>query len=316
MKSHQSEESNQLKDYILEVCDAYNRGANAMEIARRLSGNLGNSTTLTLLAYDLQAGSYIANARANPTYHKKWCEQIASVLDTMLAIGDTFLEVGVGEATTLSGVLESLTHKSNRALGFDLSWSRCAHACRFLAERSLIADLFVGDLFSIPLADASIDVVYTSHSLEPNGGREREAISELVRIAKRAVVLIEPIFEFAVPEGQRRMKSHGYVTGLRDTAHTLGLKIVDYRPLPVYGNPLNPSGLLILEKYQDSVVNSDRGIRWQCPITRTALNKGADGFFAPQPGLLYPVLRGIPLLRGEHAVVASSWNLLKDDSNT
>ena len=124
MKLHQSEESNQLKDYILEVCDAYNRGANAMEIARRLSGNVGNSTTLTLLAYDLQAGTYIANARADPTFRKKWCEQIASVLDPMLAIGDTFLEVGVGEATTLSGVLESLTNKSNRALGFDFSWSR------------------------------------------------------------------------------------------------------------------------------------------------------------------------------------------------
>ena len=95
-----------------------------MEIARRLSGNVGNSTTLTLLAYDLQAGTYIANARADPTFRKKWCEQIASVLDPMLAIGDTFLEVGVGEATTLSGVLESLTNKSNRALGFDFSWSR------------------------------------------------------------------------------------------------------------------------------------------------------------------------------------------------
>jgi ubiquinone/menaquinone biosynthesis C-methylase UbiE len=34
------------------------------------------------------------------------------------------------------------------------------------------ADLVVADLFHIPFADNSVDVVYTSHSLEPNGGRE------------------------------------------------------------------------------------------------------------------------------------------------
>lgn len=66
--------------------------------------------------------------------------------------------------------------------GFDLSWSRISVAQKWLDEKSVKAQLFVGDLFSIPLADRSVDVVYTSHSLEPNGGKEELAIKELLRV--------------------------------------------------------------------------------------------------------------------------------------
>ena len=55
--------------------------------------------------------------------------------------------------------------------------------------------LFVGDLFNAPIEDSSFDVVYTSHSLEPNGGFERKALIELHRITRKYLVLFEPIYE-------------------------------------------------------------------------------------------------------------------------
>lgn len=67
----------------------------------------------------------------------------------------------------------------------------------------------MADLFDIPLKDASVDVVYTSHSHEPNGGLEEDAIRELMRIARRAVILVEPIYELANSEAQSRMRTHG-----------------------------------------------------------------------------------------------------------
>lgn len=48
--------------------------------------------------------------------------------------------------------------------------------------------------------------------------REEEAIRELMRVARRAVVLVEPIYELANSEAQARMHTHGYVRGLKETA--------------------------------------------------------------------------------------------------
>ena len=58
---------------------AYARGENAMEYARQTASGLGNSPIATLIAYDLQAGAYIAGAKANPDGRVRWCEQLAAV---------------------------------------------------------------------------------------------------------------------------------------------------------------------------------------------------------------------------------------------
>ena len=296
-----------LREMILGVRQAYQRGENAMEYARTQFGQAGNSPTITLLAYDLQAGNYVAGARANPGYREQWCGQIARLLDTCLADADTVLEVGCGEATTLAGTLQALKARPSAAFGFDISWSRCAVGTQWLSEKGVSADLFVSDLFNIPLADNSIDVIYTAHSLEPNGGRETQAIAELMRVARKAVVLVEPAYEFASPEAQARMRSHGYVRDLRGSAEALGLSVVSHRLLEVYGNPLNPSGVLVLQKPASNEAVAGQAPRWRCPVTFSPLEASAGGYFAPEAGLLYPVVKGIPLLRPEHAVVASAF---------
>ena len=207
----------------------------------------------------------------------------------------------------MRGVLEKLSHVPEYSLGFDLSWSRVAHGLHYLSEKQIQASLFVADLFNIPLADDSIDIVYTSHSLEPNGGREKEAIKELLRVARHAVVLIEPIYELASPEAQERMRYHGYIRGLKDVATQLGAvltnyQLLDFTPNPL-NNPLNPSGLLLLEKA--TTVNSTVGISWSCPLTRTRLEDIGDLFESKETGLVYPVLRGVPMLNASNAIVAS-----------
>ena len=40
-------------------------------------------------------------------------------------------------------------------------------------------------------------------------------------------------------------------------------------------------------------------------MTGAKLNPGADFFYAPQVGIAYPVLQQTPMLRAEHAIVAS-----------
>ena len=296
-----------LATLLIEMRKTYRDGGNAMERARSVleaNAEPRNATVATLIAYDLQAGTYVDFARRDPDYVAAWGAQLADILRPLVSPDASILEVGCGEATTLAAVLDALSDSAPRGMGFDISWSRIKVANEWVAEREADASLFVGDLFSIPRADNSIDVVYTSHSIEPNGGRELEALTELVRVAREFVVLVEPAYEFASPEAQARMDGHGYVKGLRACAEGLPVEVLDHRLLPLYANPLNPSGVLVLKKVPEAFPATDGG-GWQCPLSRTPLVDLADAMTAPEAGLAYPKLRGIPLLRPEHAVIAS-----------
>ena len=291
---------------VIGMRSAYARGENAMEFARHQGSILGNTAVATLIAYDLQAGSYIAGSRADPEGRESWCGQLAEILTPYISSQSSILEVGCGETTTLAGVLKRLGNTPRHAPGFDISWSRCAHGLTWLAENNVSAELFVADLFEIPLEDSSVDVVYTSHSLEPNGGSEEAAIKELMRVARRAVVLFEPVYELADEIAQERMRTHGYVRGLKETAEKLGATVRDYRLLDYCGNPLNPSGLIIIDK-SPMTLSDNSEIKWRCPLTHSSLVENAAGFFSSETGVVYPLLSGIPLLRTCHGVVASSF---------
>lgn len=300
-------DTRELGQLILGMRAAFARGENAMEHARRELNSDANSTVASLISYDLQAGSYIADARVNPEANARWVGQLASILEPFVTEHSLVLEVGCGEATTLAGVLQELPQKPHSAIGFDLSWSRCAKGMSWLAEKKVTAQLFVADLFYIPLDDTSVDVVYTSHSIEPNRGREHDALRELLRIARSTVVLVEPMYELADESARKRMDHHGYVRGLRQTAEKLGANILDYRLLEYTSNPRNPSGVLVLDKSspKDSRA-AEAHVQWRCPITNTPLIREQDVFVSRESGLAYPVLRGIPLLRPQHAIVASN----------
>lgn len=161
------------------------------------------------------------------------------------------------------------------------------------------------------MEDESIDVVYTSHSLEPNVGREEAALEELLRITKHYLILIEPIYELGSIDAQKRMRSHGYVRDLMTIVEKLGGQVQEYRLLPYSSNPLNPSGVIVVRKNTAEGKNPTTGqpTLWRCPLTATPLQNFGDSYFSATTGIAYPVLRGIPLLRPEHAVVASKLTL-------
>jgi len=297
---------NQMRILILGMREAYFRGENAMAWARENVTTDKNLLENTLIAYDLQAGSYRNVAIKNPKYFQDWSGQLAELIKPYIEKTDSILEVGIGEATTLAGVVQALNTPQLSTLGFDVSWSRIKVAQEWTAKNTVEAKLFVADLFSIPLADNSIDVVYTSHSLEPNGGREKGAIKELLRVARKAVVLVEPIYELASEEAQVRMAQHGYVQGLKSTAEQMNVSVVEYGLLDVSWNSLNPSGVVVIDKKNYVGKKAlDLKVLWQCPITGVELKDQNDLFFAEETGIAYPVMRNIPMLRAEHGIIAS-----------
>lgn len=289
--------------FLTEIKAQYDQGNNVIEFLKKLDNSTTNSLEDILISYDFQAGSYVKGYRENVALKEAYCQAIVKVL---LGLGpfNSILEAGVGEATTLARVVAQFPRHIGHVLGFDLSWSRIRYALGFVQEQNIRhTTLFTGDLFQMPLADNSVDIVYTSHSVEPNGGRETGALTELYRVANRYVVLLEPSYELANDEARKRMLHHGYVTNLLASAQALGYKIKEHRLFDLSINPLNTTGLLVIEKNGSAGIPAEPFLA--CPHTKARLREFSDSLFAEESLLAYPKIQGIPCLLPQNALLAT-----------
>jgi len=284
----------------------YAKGANISKQLREDYGLDKNSMEIIEIAYDLQTGSYIDRMKNIDAtkYAEQYTSEIAKYILT-LCEPETLLEAGVGEATTLAGVAGNLPMMRN-CYGFDLSWSRVAYASTWLKEKGISnGSLCTGDLLNIPFRDSSIDVVYTSHSIEPNGGNEEAILKELFRVTKKYLILLEPAYELASEEAKKRMDSHGYCKGLEKTCLSLGLKVLEHKLFPMSANPQNPTAITIIEKLD--ATHKDGSSVFACPKYKTPLKEIDGALFSGEALIAYPILNNIPCLRIESGIFASKY---------
>ena len=216
--------SNMTRPNLVDLKAAYRRNENITRILRDSEGSTTNEQSAILIAYDLQAGSYL-RALDDPEFRQRksaYAKAIASFIEPLPP--RSLMEPGVGEATTLRDVLSGVALPPRTPVfGYDLSWSRVHVAQNYLKSNGLAATLFVGN--SNPSrCPTGLDVVYTSHAIEPNHGRELEILTELYRVAGRYLVLFEPGYELGSEEARQRMEAYGYCRGLRETADSDGLE--------------------------------------------------------------------------------------------
>lgn len=287
------------------IKEIYQKDQNIIQYLRGLEGRSDNSVEDIMISYDFQAGTYIENYRKNTSAYQKYCFHLSKVIENLnVAPFDTLLEVGVGEGTTLGPLLCSLKKSPRQCYGLDISWSRIKYARRFLEELAITnVELVVGDMFCTPLKDNSMDIVYTFHSIEPNGGKEKEVLTELYRITNKYLILLEPLYELADEKARARMLSHGYVTKLYAAAVELGYSVIEHRPFEVCCNPLNPTGLMIIRKDSSDKVSDPLC----CPMTKTGLIQKNDAYYSQESMLAYPVIDGIPCLLPRNAIVATKY---------
>lgn len=292
-----------MKYNITELQAHFRQGRNITELIRVQEGVLTNSSTSILYAYDMQAGSY-TELLNDPQYaaHKvKLGARLAAVLDVFAP--NSILDAGIGEATTLLPLLDAMRQKPAHIFGLDLSLSRLLFARRNLESHNYKdAELFSGDLENIALSDAAMDVVVTVHAIEPNHGREEAILTELLRVAGRALVMVEPSWEFGSAATRARMERHGYVRGLPETLSRLGYPASRIEKWSLDINAENEAALIVVDKGASAPRSRNRYIS---PISGKPLIRKVDCWYCADDGHAFPIIAGIPCLNAENAVLVS-----------
>ncbi|MEX2528845.1 MAG: class I SAM-dependent methyltransferase [Gemmatimonadota bacterium] len=296
-----------------ELARLYREGKNLSRHMREVEGSNENSTANVLYSYDLQAGSYTAflDDPEFRVFKEEQGRRLAALLDE--TPGATILDAGTGEGTTLAPILRRLSTPPPGVLAFDISLSRLLYAQLNLREMVESAQvdprLFVGALESIPLLDNSVDVVVTCHALEPNGGREREILSELVRVARRRLILVEPAWELGSEATRARIQEHGYVKGIPETLDALGHPAGRHELWGWNERPENEAALTVVELEGPTSKEAGRAHGawppYASPVSGATLEDRGDAWYSVDDGYAFPVIQGIPCLLSQYAVLAT-----------
>jgi len=296
---------------IVAARQAYAEGRNVTEFLRNQKDLTHNTVEIIETAYDLQAGTYIEHVQKNAAQAAAYAGELSAILDRHVSERGSLLDVGTGEMTTLSLVVQRLANKPQKIFAFDISWSRL-HKGLAYAKSNMGADFehvtpFVADMKEIPLLDKSVSVTTSSHALEPNGAELPELMSELFRVTRDRLVLFEPCYEINSDEGRQRMDRLGYIKDVEGVVQKLGGTLLEKTRIRNTSNPLNPTVCFVITPPPSPASAALKGNEvFSVPGTNHSLRKVDDFYFSNETGLCFSVLKSIPVLKSNAAILASA----------
>jgi SAM-dependent methyltransferase len=267
-----------------------------------------NTIDIIEFAYDLQAGTDIQELRTNPLKASNYFSEAGTILGKYTNSTHSLLDIGTGELTTLTGILNIIKSIPREIFAFDLSWSRLAKGVEYVRENSSFGNalnVFAADIAAIPLRSGSIDVITSSHALEPNGSRIKSLLAELFRVAKEKLILFEPCYEINSEEGKRRMDEHGYIKNVDGVVAELGGTVVERIELKNISNPLNPTVCFVVDVPKKDINTASQECRYSVPGTDLPLELLDNFYFSKEVGLSFPILRGIPIFREKYGIIST-----------
>ncbi len=216
------------------------------------------------------------------------------------------IEIGAGELTTSIAFAQRVKFSEISAL--ELSWSRIAAGRQFAESKQVdFTHLLAGTALDLPLSDNSFDIVITSHCLEQIPMHVHKVLSELYRVSREYIVLLEPSYELGDSYQKMCMKRKHFVRGLDKIIRERGYRLERHELLPYCWSFKNRTALYLIKK---EVSGSRRPIvdKLACPLCKESLFKPDHQFyFCKSCGILYPVVGGIPCLNPANGILATKY---------
>lgn len=286
---------------------AYTNGENISSYLKAQHDELDEVKVIEY-AYDLQSGSYVDHFVGNKLFYEDYTDEMIAYAGSHIKSGRRLLDAGCGELTTSTSVWKKLP-ANMQYFATDISWSRLYTGCNYFADEMrdfTDVNLFVSDFSQLPLPSNGVDYIITNHALEPNGKNLHVVLQEFMRVAADKLFLFEPWYEGNSVEGRARMDSLGYIKGLESAIQDLGGDLVDVIRMKHKANPLNPTACFIVDVSKTDPIMKRKSDFFTFPGTESTLGK-VDGYFTSDVGYLFPVLKGIPLLKRDNGIIASSF---------
>lgn len=282
---------------------AYKRGENITKLL--INGGINSQDSIEI-AYDLQAGSYSEFALNHPEKISPVHDEMGKILREYVRESHTILDCGTGEMTTLAGLTRNLPQRIE-LLAFDISLSRIRagreYTARTMGVQALAIRSFVAAMDRIALEDDSVDLVVTSHALEPNHGREELLLKELFRVCRGTIILFEPSWEHNTEAGRLRMDQLGYIRALPDHIRRMGGDLISESPINHTVNPLNPTYCYVIDPRKPHRALREGETPFCCPVTGETLLKRGSYYWSPEGSYAYPIIEGVPILRSSAAIL-------------
>jgi ubiquinone/menaquinone biosynthesis C-methylase UbiE len=213
------------------------------------------------------------------------------------------LEVGAGELTFLQTIYER-QGPSLDVYALDITLNRLLHGLRYAQSRQMPVTAVQADATAIPFPDNSFDLVVSSHALEQMPRIFGDAISEMVRVSRKHVVLFEPFYQRASFIEKLRVRTADYVRGIDPFVRTLpGVRVHPPFLCRNHGHPFNRTGVFHLEKTGEGASNEPRAT---CPVSGDALQAVPGGHYSARSSLFYPTVCGVPVLYRKYAQVVTA----------
>lgn len=291
---------------IHKIKELYENKQNLTEYFKLSQNKTELSSAEVELIYDLQSGNYSSRYEYDDAYKKykdKYTDEIVYHINSLNFKFNSILEAGIGEGTTFCDVIKKLDKPKIKKFGLDISWSRLAYAKKFLKKNSLKnTKLVTGLLENLPFLENSIDIVYTSHSIEPNRGKEKEILKELYRVTNNYLILLEPSYEFGNKKQQERMDKLSYAKNLSKYCEELNYKIIKHELIKSHSRENNRTSIIIIEK--STKENANKGFL-ACPQTKIKLLKNKNFYYALESFYSYPILKNIACLNIENKILST-----------
>jgi SAM-dependent methyltransferase len=279
------------RDSIKKFIELYSQNLNLTQYHLESNENLDSDVIKVI--YELQAGSYTKNYTNNPEILFRYSSEIVNNIRPYVDLDFSILDCGTGESNILLSILEIIPFFQVKA--FDISLNRILWAQKNSLEKEIRIDFAVGDMLNIPLPNNSVDCILTTHSIEPNGGKESIILNELIRVAGKFLFLVEPNFIGATEIQRARMLNLNYATELEVAIKSssqvtlLAKKVIDNSV-----NKLNRSAIFVLKK--NSFNTDKRQSSWVDPIMLEPFEKRGT-LMSTSRGISFPFYQDIPLLR-------------------